>query len=321
MTQSSLKTFNMENVQKFRAVRFDKYGGPDVLHIRELDLPTPGKGQVLVRVKAAGINTGETAEREGAFAKIWPWPLPSGQGTDFAGIVESIGEDVTRVKKGDAVIGFTQKRDSQAEYVLAEADYLVPKPPHVTWEQGGSLFMAGTTAYGAVKAVSLKKGDTIVVSAAAGGVGSVVVQLAAQLGARIIGLASEANHEWLKKHGVIPIAYGNDLAVRIKAAAGGHIDAFIDCFGKGYVELAVQLGVPVDRIDTLIDFEAAKKYNVKTDGSDVAATREILRELTNDVDQGKLEIPIAKVYPLAQVREAFQELEKRHTHGKIVLVP
>ncbi len=312
----------MENVQKFRAVRFDKYGGPDVLHISELDLPTPGKGQVLVRVKAAGINTGETAEREGAFAKIWPWPLPSGQGTDFAGIVESIGEEVTRVKKGDAVIGFTQKRDSQAEYVLAEADYLVPKPAQVTWEQGGSLFMVGTTAYGAVKAVSLKKGDTVVVSAAAGGVGSVVVQLAAQLGARIIGLASEANHEWLKKHGVIPIAYGNDLAARIKQAAGEKpVDAFIDCFGKGYVELAVQLGVPVDRIDTLIDFEAAKKYNVKTDGSDVAATGEILQELTNDVDQGKLEIPIAKVYPLAQVREAFQELEKRHTHGKIVLIP
>ncbi len=311
----------MENVQKFRAVRFDKYGGPDVLHISELDLPTPGKGQVLVRVKAAGINTGETAEREGSFAKIWPWPLPSGQGTDFAGIVETPGEDVANFKKGDAVIGFTQKRDSQAEYVLAEAGDLVPKPEHVTWEQGGSLFMVGTTAYGAVKAVSLKKGDTVVVSAAAGGVGSVVVQLAAQMGARIIGLASEANHEWLKKHGVIPIAYGNDLAVRIKEAAGGHIDAFIDCFGKGYVELAVQLGVPVDRIDTLIDFEAAKKYKVKTDGSDVAATGEILRELTNDVDQGKLEIPIARVYPLTQVREAFQELEKRHTHGKIVLIP
>jgi NADPH:quinone reductase-like Zn-dependent oxidoreductase len=182
--------------------------------------------------------------------------------------------------------------------------------------------MVGTTAYGAVNSVSLKKGDTLVVSAAAGGVGSVVVQLAGLIGARIIGIASEANHAWLTKHGVIPIAYGNDLAARIKqAAGGGPIDAFIDCFGKGYVDLTVLLGVPTDRIDTLIDFEAAKKYNVKTDGSDVAATGEILQELTDDVDQGKLEIPIARVYPLTQVREAFQELEKRHTHGKIVLVP
>jgi NADPH:quinone reductase-like Zn-dependent oxidoreductase len=322
MMQSSLKIFNMENVKKYRAVRFDKYGGPDVLHISELDLPVPAKGQVLVKVKAAGINTGETAEREGAFATIWPWPLPSGQGTDFAGIVEQPGEGVTNVKKGDAVIGFTQKRDSQADYVLAEAGDLVPKPAHISWEQAGSLFMVGTTAYGAVKAVGLKKGDTLVVSAAAGGVGSVVVQLSTEAGAKVIGIASETNHDWLKKHGVIPVAYGPDLATRIKqAAGGGPIDAFIDCFGKGYVELAVQLGIPADRIDTLIDFEAAKKYNVKTDGSDVAATGEVLQALTNDVDQGKLEIPIARVYPLTQVREAFQELEKRHTHGKIVLVP
>ena len=311
----------MENVQKYRAVQFDKYGGPDVLHISELDLPTPGKGQVLVRVKAASINTGETAEREGSFATIWPWPLPSGQGSDFAGIVEQPGPGVASFKKGDAVIGFTQKRDSQADYVLAEANDLVPKPAHVTWEQGGALFMVGTTAYGAVKAVSLKKGDTVVVSAAAGGVDSIVVQLAALIGARIIGIASESNHDWLKKYGVIPVSYGPDLATRIKQAAGKNIDAFIDCFGRGYVDLAVQLGVPPDRIDTLIDFEAAKKYKVKTDGSDVAATGAILQELTNDVDQGKLEIPIARVYPLTQVREAFQELEKRHTHGKIVLVP
>jgi NADPH:quinone reductase-like Zn-dependent oxidoreductase len=311
----------MENIQKYRAVQFDKYGGPDVLHLSELDIPVPGKGQVLVKVKAAGINTGETAEREGAFAKIWPWPLPSGQGTDFAGIVEKVGEDITAFRKGDPVIGFTQKRDSQAEYVLAEADYLVPKPAHITWEQGGSLFMVGTTAYAAVRAVSLQKGDTLVVSAAAGGVGSVVVQLASMKGARIIGLASEANHEWLTKHGVIPVSYGADLAARIKAAAGGRIDAFIDCFGHGYVDLAVQLGIPPDRIDTLIDFEAADKYKVKSDGSDVAATGAILQELVTDVDQGKLEIPIARTYPLEEVREAYQELEKRHTHGKIVLVP
>jgi NADPH:quinone reductase-like Zn-dependent oxidoreductase len=311
----------MENIQKYRAVQFDKYGGPDVLHLSELDIPVPGKGQVLVKVKAAGINTGETAEREGAFAKIWPWPLPSGQGTDFAGIVEKVGEDITAFRKGDPVIGFTQKRDSQAEYVLAEADYLVPKPAHITWEQGGSLFMVGTTAYAAVRAVSLQKGDTLVVSAAAGGVGSVVVQLASMKGARIIGLASEANHAWLTEHGVIPVSYGPDLAARIKAAAGGRIDAFIDCFGHGYVDLAVQLGIPPDRIDTLIDFEAADKYKVKSDGSDVAATGAILQELVTDVDQGKLEIPIARVYPLEEVREAYQELEKRHTHGKIVLVP
>lgn len=195
------------------------------------------------------------------------------------------------------------------------------KPIHVPWEQAGSLFVVGTTAYAAVKAVALKKGDTIVVSGAAGGVGSVVVQLATNRGARVIGIASEANHGWLTKHGVIPVSYGMDLAARIKEAAGGHVDAFVDCYGQGYVDLAIQLGVSLDRIDTIIDFEAAKKYHVKTDGNSAGANAEVLAELANLVDKGRLEIPIARVYPLDEVREAYRELEKRHTHGKIVLVP
>jgi NADPH:quinone reductase-like Zn-dependent oxidoreductase len=112
-----------------------------------------------------------------------------------------------------------------------------------------------------------------------------------------------------------------DLGARIKEAAGGHVDAFIDCYGQGYVDLAIQLGVPLDRIDTIIDFEAAKKYPIKTDGNSAGANTEVLAELANLVDKGRLEIPIARVYPLEEVREAYQELEKRHTHGKIVLVP
>jgi NADPH:quinone reductase-like Zn-dependent oxidoreductase len=322
IARPSLKKINnMENIQKFRAVQYDKYGGIDVLHIDEVRLQKPGSGQVLVKVKAAGINPGEATIRAGTFAKQWPATFPSGQGSDFAGIVDQVGEHVEDFKKGDEVIGFTDARASQAEYVLAEEGHLVLKPAHVSWEQAGSLFVVGTTGYAAVKAVTLKKGDTLVVSGAAGGVGSVVVQLATNAGAKVIGIASEANHGWLKKHGVIPIAYGVDLAARIKEAANGHIDAFIDCYGQGYVDLALQLGVTTQRIDTIIDFEAAKKYKVKTDGNSAGAKAEVLAELANLVDKGKLEIPIAKVYPLDEVREAYEELEKRHTHGKIVLVP
>jgi len=180
-----------------RAVRFDKYGGIDVLHLVEVDRPVPGPEQVLVRVKAAGINPGEAAIREGVFAKQWPAKFPSGQGSDLAGIVEEVGTAVKNVAVGDEVIGFTNNRSSQAELVVIEADHLIHRPAHVSWEQAGALFVAGTTAYAAVQAVSLKAGDTVVVSGAAGGVGSIAMQLARDIGAKVIGLAGAANHAWL----------------------------------------------------------------------------------------------------------------------------
>ena len=217
------------------------YGGIDVLHVVEVDRPVPGPEQVLVRIKAAGINPGEAAIREGVFAKQWPATFPSGQGSDLAGIVEAVGSAVRNVAVGDEVIGFSNNRSSQAELVIVEADHLVHRPAHVSWEQAGALFVAGTTAYAAVQAVSLKAGDTVVVSGAAGGVGSIAVQLATNVGAKVIGLASAANHAWLGDHGVIPVAYGEGVADRIRAASGNKVDAFIDTFGGGYVDLALEL--------------------------------------------------------------------------------
>jgi NADPH:quinone reductase-like Zn-dependent oxidoreductase len=304
-----------------RAVRFDKYGGIDVLHLVEVDRPVPGPEQVLVRVKAAGINPGEAAIREGVFAKQWPAKFPSGQGSDLAGIVEEVGTAVKNIAVGDEVIGFTNNRSSQAELVVVEADHLIHRPAHVSWEQAGALFVAGTTAYAAVQAVSLKAGDTVVVSGAAGGVGSIAVQLARNIGAKVIGLAGAANHAWLSDHGVIPIGYGDGVAERIRAASGNKVDAFVDTFGGGYVELALELGVAPDRIDTIIDFAAAAKHGVKTAGNSAAANAKVLAELASLIDAGRLKIPIAKVYPLADVREAYQDLARRHTRGKIVLVP
>jgi len=304
-----------------RAVKFDKYGGIEVLHVVEVDRPVPGPEQVLVRIKAAGINPGEIAIREGAFAKQWPATFPSGQGSDLAGIVEEVGNAVRNVTVGEEVIGFSSNRSSQAELVIVEADHLVHRPAHVSWEQGGALFVAGTTAYAAVQAVSVKAGDTVVVSGAAGGVGSIAVQLARNAGAKVIGLAGTANHAWLTGHGVVPVAYGDGVAERIRAASGGRVDAFIDTFGGGYVELALELGVSPDRIDTIIDFAAAAKYGVKTAGNSAAANARVLGELAGLIDTGHLEIPIARVYPLNAVRDAYQDLARRHTHGKIVLVP
>ena len=304
-----------------RAVRFDKYGGLEVLQVVEVDRPIPGPGKVLVRVKAAGINPGEASIRKGLFADRWPSTFPSGQGSDLAGIVEQLGPGVANVAVGDEVIGFTNDRSSQAEFVLVESGNLVPRPANVSWEQAGALFVAGTTAYAAVRSVALSASDTVVVSGAAGGVGSIAVQLARNAGAKVIGLSGDANHKWLTDHGVIPVTYGDGVEDRIRAASGGKVDAFIDTFGGGYVELALRLGVAKNRIDTIIDFAAAAKYGVKTEGSHEAATADVLAQLAGLLAGGRLEIPIAKVYPLANVRAAYRELEQRHTRGKIVLEP
>ncbi|GHG00628.1 MULTISPECIES: NADP-dependent oxidoreductase [Amycolatopsis] len=304
-----------------RAIRFDEYGDVEVLRVEDVPRPVPGPGQVLVEVRAAGINPGEASIRKGLLHSRFPATFPSGQGSDFAGVVASLGEGVSDIAVGDEVIGFVETRSSHAEFVVAEAANLTPKPEGVPWEVAGSLFVAGTTAYAAVGAVCPREGETVVVSGAAGGVGSLAVQLARLAGATVIGLAGEANHEWLRELGVIPISYGEGVLSRIRDAAPSGVDAFVDTFGSGYVELALHLGIHPGRINTIIDFAAAEKYNVKTDGNAAAASADVLRELGLLLDKGLLELPVARVYPLDEVRNAYRELEQRHTRGKIVLRP
>ena len=191
-----------------KAVRYDNFGGIDVLRVDEVERPVPGAGQVLVRVKAAGINPSEAVIRTGALSDLFPSTFPSGQGSDLAGVIEEVGAGAGGFSPGDEVIGFTQQRASQ----------------------------------------------------------------------------------WLKSHGVIPVAYGD--------------------------------GVAAERLDTIADFAAAAKHGVKTDGGTAAGPgARVLAELAGLISDGHLEVPIANVYPLAQVREAYTELERRHTHGKIVLRP
>jgi NADPH:quinone reductase-like Zn-dependent oxidoreductase len=235
--------------------------------------------------------------------------------------VAELGAGVTGVAVGDEVIGWTDNRASHAELVCVDAGHLVPKPAGVSWEVAGGLFVAGVTACAMVRAVSAGQGDTVVVSGGAGGVGSIAVQLAASAGATVIGLASEPNHQWLASHGVIPVTYGEGVADRIRAASGGRVDAFLDTVGGDYVELALSLGVQPDRIDTIANFEAKEKYGVKIDGNAAGSSADVLAELAGLIDKGQLEIPIAGVYPLAEVQAAYRELEQGHTRGKIVLEP
>jgi NADPH:quinone reductase-like Zn-dependent oxidoreductase len=304
-----------------KAVRFDEYGAVDVLKVVDVPAPEPGPAQVLVKVKAAGINPGEAKIRAGFTHSRWPATFPSGQGSDLAGVVERLGPDVTGVAEGDEVIGWVDTRSSQAEYAVVEASNLTPKPASVPWEVAGGLPVAGFTASAAVRAVSLHLGDTLVVSGAAGGVGSITVQLAKREGATVVGLAGQANHAWLEAHGVIPVTYGDGVADRIRGAAP-KVDAFIDTQGGDYVELALnELGVDPARVNTIVRFDAVEKYGVKSEGNAVGASAATLRELAELIANGELEVPIAATYPLNQVREAYAELEKGHVRGKIVLIP
>ena len=304
-----------------RAVRFDRYGGVDVLEVREVEDPTAGSGGVVVAVKAAGINPGEIAIREGRLHERWPATFPSGEGSDLAGVVSEVGAGVDALGVGDEVLGWTEERASHAELIAVPADHLTPKPSSLPWEVAGALFVAGMAATASVRAVAPRSGETVVVSAAAGGVGSIAAQLARRTGAAVIGLAGDPNHDWLRAHGIEPVAYGEGQAERLAAAAKGAIDAFIDTFGGGYVDLALKLGVPRERINTIADFQAAQRHGVNAQGTHAVATAELLGELAQLVADGEVEVPIAGIFPLDRVREAYRELAQRHTRGKIVLVP
>ena len=304
-----------------RAVRFDSYGPVDVLEVREVPDPVAAPGRAVVRVKAAAINPGEIAIREGRMHERSPATFPSGQGTDLAGVVEQVGEGVDSFAPGDEVLGWSEERSSQAELVAVPAEQLTAKPRDLPWEVAGALFVVGMAALASVRAVDPQAGETVAVSGAAGGVGSVAVQLARRTGARVIGLAGESNHDWLRAHDVIPVLYGEGQAERIRRAAPEGLDAFIDTFGGGYVELALSLGVPAERINTIIDFEAAQRFGVKAEGTHAIGNAARLAELAALAASGELDVEIARTFSLDEVRAAVSELAARHTRGKIVLIP
>jgi NADPH:quinone reductase-like Zn-dependent oxidoreductase len=302
-----------------KAVQLTAYGGIEQLTLVDVEQPQPSAGQIVVRVMAAGTNPGEISIREGYLKDMYPMAFPFGQGTDFAGTVESAGTGVTEFAPGDEVIGWSHERSAHAEFVVSSAEHLIAKPPTIDWYRAGSLFVAGTTAVAAVRAVALKPGDVVAISGAAGGVGSFAVQLALRAGARVIGIAGPDNAGFLRSVGAEPVVYGDGLAARLRTLAPDGVDAFIDLFGQGYVDIAIELGVSPERINTIIDFAAVAKHHVKGDGSGAAASRETLASIADLVAWGDIVMPIAAVYPFAQIHAAYTELAQRKAHGKIVL--
>ena len=303
-----------------KAVRFDQYGETDVLKVIEVPTPEPGPGQVLIKVKAAGINPGEAKIRAGLLHDRFPATFPSGQRSDLAGTVAAMGPGVVGFAGGQEVIGYTDNRASHAEYAVVEAGNLTPKPAEVPWDVAGTLYVAGATAYAAVRAVSLAAGETVVVAGATGGVGSIAVQLARLAGANVIGIASQAHQEWLAHRGVTGVVYGGGVADRIRQAAD-HFDAFIDTVGGDYVRVALDLGVAPERIDTIVNFAAVAELGVQAQGNAAGASAAVLADLAGLIAADRLEVPIAASFPLSQVTDAYRMLERGGILGKIVLIP
>ncbi len=303
-----------------RAVRFEEYGDVDVLRVEEVPDPVPGAGEVVVKVVTAGVNPGESAIRSGAGKDRFPAHFPEGQGSDLAGVVSAVGAGVTEVAVGQAVIGLSDHRNAQAEYALLPADRVVPKPDTLDWAVAATLYVAGTTALVMIDTTRPAPGETVAISGAAGGVGVIATQLAVRSGARVLAIAGEANHERLRAWGAEPVAYGEGLEERLRSLAPAGIDAFLDTHGGGYVELALALGVPKERVETIIDFPTAGRLGAVAKGmaamSDPAGGVARLARLVAD---GAVEVPIKERFPLERVQDAYRAVESRSGLGKIVL--
>ena len=299
-----------------RIVQYNRYGGPEVLDIVEVDEPHAGPGEVRVAVRAAGINNFDSKVRQSP--AIMPnRALPSGQGSEFAGVIDEVGEGSTTAAVGDEVLGWSNF-GAQADFVVVPADQIAPKPATLGWAAAGGLGLVGNTAERSTRAVTPQPRETVLVSAAAGGVGLFAAQFALADGAIVIGTASEDNHDYLRGLGVIPIAYGPGLIDRLRAAAPHGIDAVIDNAGQETIEVAIELGVNPKRINTIVYFEGAARYGISTVGGGGKKSEDLAR-LARLVADGTIVLPIAATYPLADVRTAYEQLETRHLRGKIVL--
>jgi NADPH:quinone reductase-like Zn-dependent oxidoreductase len=301
-----------------RAVRFQKFGGTEVLSIDEVARPIPDTGQVLVRVIHAALNPLDSKLRSGQAAHIMPTTFPSGQGFEMSGEVVEIGSDVYDFAAGDKVFGFAPRR-AQADYVVVDTDLLALKPDDIGWAVAASIPTAGSTAYAAIRAVAIEPGETVVVSAAAGGMGNVVTQLAINAGARVIATASAANFDYLTALGATPVEYGPGLVDRIRGVADSSVDAYLDNFGDNNVTTAVELGIKPSRINTIVDFAGAAKHGARTAGQSEANSPEVWAEIVALIVGGKLTIPVHAVHPVEHVRAAYDVLETGHTRGKIAL--
>jgi len=300
-----------------RAVVFDELGGPEVLQLADVDEPVARQGQVKLQVEAAGVNPADGKLRDGSMRIRRTETLPAIPGFEAAGVVVEVGEGVTDIAIGDEVFGFTVS-GSYAAYALART--VARKPAGLGWAEAAALPTATEAADRALDLLEVADGDTVLINGAAGAVGSVGVQLAELRGATVIGTASPVNHDYLRTLGAIPVAYGDGLVDRVRAASPDGVDAVFDVAGRGALPAAIELrGGTTDRIVTIAD-PAADDYGV-TSSSKSRRSADALARWAHLAVTGRLRITIAETYSFADAAQAAARVETGHGHGKIVLLP
>jgi NADPH:quinone reductase-like Zn-dependent oxidoreductase len=286
----------------------------------DVEDPVPGPGQVRIVMRAAGVNPIECKIRRGMMAQRRPMTLPAGLGTDIAGVVDQVGDGVTEFAVGDELMGSSQT-PAYAELALAQPSDLTRRPARVPWEVAGAVGIAGRTAWRILAEARVGSGDTVLVHAAAGGVGLVAVQLAVARGARVIGTAGDANHDFLRSLGAIPIRYGDGWEQRVRAVSPTGVDAVLDLSGRGELPGSIELAGGTERIVTVAAYDAADHGVYFSGPGSTVDTSPALGELAAQLEAGTLVLQVWKTYPLSQAAAAHAESEAAHLRGKIVLVP
>jgi len=302
------------------AVQYDRYGGFDVVELVPQERPDPGPDEVVVEVSVAGLNHIERFLREGQLREFVDLEFPAHQGVDFAGVVRSRGSNVRDLHVGDEVMGHAPHGGSHATWVAVPRGAVVKKPSTMTFEVAGSLYLAGCTALSIVRSLKLGPDDTVVISAAAGGVGHIECQLARDAGATVIGLGSPRNHDALRQIGVRPVTYGEGEEQRIRDIAEDRpITAFIDNREHGEnVDLASRLGVDPKRFVSSEDRRDLEIRFLRAPGDDTEAA-EMLTTLGDLVQRHKVQFIISGYYPFEYIVDAYEDLAEMHSRGKVVV--
>jgi NADPH:quinone reductase-like Zn-dependent oxidoreductase len=305
------------------AVQFFEYGPPEVLQLVDVPDRAPGPGQVRLRVRAAGVNPIEWKLRSGMMASSGQRELPSGLGTELAGVVDELGEDVSGLGVGDQMLG-RAVTPAYAELAVCKVDDLVSKPDGISWEVAGGLCIGAQTSYRVLALLDLKPGETLLIHAAAGGVGIFATQVAIARGANVIGTAGAHNQGFLRSIGATPVLYGDGLADRVRAIAPDGVDAVLDCSGRGELPLSIELAGGPERVVTIVSAREAAELGAQFTGGPSARAIDVSGALPEAIElilAGHLEAPVWRAYPLAEAAAAHAESEAGHLRGKIVLVP
>jgi NADPH:quinone reductase-like Zn-dependent oxidoreductase len=297
-----------------KAVRFSQFGGPEVLEIVDLPDPHPGPGQVRIAVRAAGVNPSDWKKREG----LMDQELPQRIGYEAAGVVDEVGERVVDAAVGDRVFGFTAEEGAQAE--MAALSYYAPIPASLDFAGAAALPAAVETATRALDQLGATGGGTLLINGASGSVGAAAVQLAVVRGARVIGTASPANHQYLSSLGAEPVAYGEGLTERVRALVPDGVDLALDVAGSGVLPELIELTGAPQHVITVADFAGARETGVRFSRGDSGRAVHALSDIGDLIESGRFSLPVAATYPLAKVADAHRAGERHHSRGKLVLL-